>query len=89
MRELVHALRDNLTSHSSSKMEISIPQLDIGLHLEPSQADEQTKDHTGLVVLSTGLPGCFDYTLGDNPTVGVGKGALIDLTGNHLFNLIL
>jgi hypothetical protein len=69
-------------------MEISVPQLDIGLELEPSQTDEKAKDHTGLVVFSTGLPGRFDYTLGDNATVGVGKGALIDLTGDYLLNLI-
>lgn len=84
----VHALSDNLTSHSSSKMEISIPQLDIGLHFEPSQTDEQAKDHAALVVLTTGPSGCFDHILGNNAAVGVDQDLFIDLAGNNLFNLI-
>jgi hypothetical protein len=69
-------------------MEISVPQLDIGLHFEPSQTDKKTEYHTGSVVLTAGPPSCFDYILGDDPTVGVGEDALVDLTGDDLFNLI-
>lgn len=88
MRELAHALSDNLASHSPSKVEFRVPQLNVGLHFEPSQADEETKDHTGFVVLTTGPLGCFNYILRDNPAVGVSQGGLIDLTGDDLLNLV-
>lgn len=69
-------------------MEISVPQLDRSLNLEPSQANKQTVDNTSLVVLTTSSLGSFNDILRDKTAVWVGQDILLDLAANDLLNLV-
>lgn len=86
--EFVHALGDDFTGHSSDFMEISVPQLDRSLDLEPSQANKQTVDNTSLVVLTTSSLGSLNDILRDKTTVWVGQNILIDFAANNLLDLV-
>lgn len=87
-RGILHALGDDLTSYSSTFVEIRIPELHRGLDLEPSQTGEETVDNTGLIFLTAGIFGGLDHIVCDDATVGVGQDALLDLTDDQLLNLV-
>lgn len=70
-------------------MEVRIPKLHSGLDLEPTQADEKTKDDTGFVIFATRVPSSRDHAAGDDAAVRVGQGALFHLTRDHFLDLIL
>lgn len=86
--EFLHALGDDFTGHSSDFMEISVPQLDRSLNLEPSQTNKQTVDNTSLVFLATSSLGSFNDILRDKMAVWVGQDILLDLAANDLLNLV-
>jgi hypothetical protein len=86
--EDIHALGDDLTSYSSTFVEIRIPELHRGLNLEPSQTCEKTIHNTRLVIFAAGALGSLDHMFGDNATVRVGQDALIHFTGDQLLNLV-
>lgn len=85
---IIHALGDDLTSYSSTFVEIRIPELHRGLDLEPSQTRQKTVDNTGLVIFTAGVFGGLDHIVCDNATVRVGQDTLLNLTSDQLLNLV-
>lgn len=69
-------------------MQISIPELYVGLSLEPAKADEQAVDDACLVVFSTCFPGRSNDLVGNDGAVGLGDFPLFERAGDDLFYLV-
>lgn len=69
-------------------MQIRIPELYVGLSLEPAEADEQAVNDACLVVFSTSFPGRSNDLIGNDGAVGFGDFPLFELAGYDLFYLV-
>lgn len=70
-------------------MEFRIPQLQVGLSLEPSLADEQTVYDTSSVFLAPCFLGCLDHRRGNYTAVRCGDAAFFQFTWDDSFDLVL
>lgn len=85
----VHVLSNDLTCNSSTFIQVRIPELDRSLSLKPSQTHKQGKYDATTKFVGPSLLGSLNDILCDDPAVRVGKVILLELTGDHLFDLVL
>lgn len=69
-------------------MQIGVPELDVGLPLEPAKADEQAVDDAGLVLFPTRFSGRSNDVGGNDGAVGFGNFPFFELAGDDLFDLV-
>jgi hypothetical protein len=69
-------------------VQIRFPEFLPCLELEPPETNKETVQHTSFVVITTGLLGSLDHLIGDDSTIRLGDGTLVDLERNDLFDLI-
>ncbi len=84
----LHPLRHDFTCYRSYIVQIGVPELDVGLSLEPAQADEQAVDDAGLMLFPTRFPGRSNDVGGDDRAVGLGDFPFFELAGDDLFDLV-
>ena len=85
----VHLLRNDLASNSSNVVKVSVPELQYRLSFKPSLDDEQAIDHACLVFFPASFLGRRNDLPGDDGAVCFRDLPFLQLTGNHLFNLVL
>lgn len=88
LRGALHALGDDLASHSPNLVKVRIPKLDGGLDLEPSQTNQKTINNACFVFVSPSLLGSFNHIVRDDAAVWVGQEILLHFAGDNLLNLI-
>lgn len=81
-----HRLGNDLAGHGPHVVQVGVPQLELGLSLEPADTHEQAKDDAGAVLLAGGLLSGLDDLARYDAAVGLGDERLLELARDALLD---
>lgn len=81
-----HGLSNDLAGHGAHVVQVGVPQLELGLALEPADAHEQTEDDACAVLLAGGLLGGLNYLVRYYAAVSLGDERLLELARDALLD---